>query len=103
MATRRRKVIWTKRARDSLDEAAAHVAKDSMEAALDLVERALDAVDSLTTLGEHGHIVPELDDPKVREIFVFKYRLLYEVAPSQVIVLGFIHGARDFNRWWRGE
>jgi plasmid stabilization system protein ParE len=103
MAPRRREVIWTKRARDGLDEAAAHVAEDSMEAALDLLERALDAADSLTTLSERGHIVPELDDPKVREIFVFKYRLLYEVAPSQVIVLGFIHGARDFNRWWRGE
>ena len=103
MATRRRAVIWTKRARDALDDAAAYIAEDSPDAAIDLVMRALDAADSLTTLSERGHIVPELGDQKVREIFVFKYRLLYEVAPSQVIVLGFIHGARDFNRWRRGE
>lgn len=43
MATQRREVIWTLRARDALDEAAAHIAQDSHEAAVDLVERALDA------------------------------------------------------------
>jgi plasmid stabilization system protein ParE len=47
--------------------------------------------------------VPELDDPTVREIFVYRYRLVYEVAPSQITVLSFLHGARDFNRWWHGE
>jgi plasmid stabilization system protein ParE len=43
MATQRREVIWTLRARDALDEAAVHIAQDSHEAAVDLVERALDA------------------------------------------------------------
>ena len=103
MATRRREVIWTQRARDALDEAAAYVAADSPEAAVNLVEGALDAAESLSTLSERGRIVPELNDPTVRETLVYKYRLLYEVAPAQITVLGFIHGARDFNRWWRGE
>ncbi len=103
MATRRREVIWTQRARDALDEAAAYVAQDSLETALDLIERALDAAESLGTLSERGRLVPELDDFTVREIFVYNYRLLYHVAASRVTVLGFIHGARDFNRWWRGE
>ncbi len=103
MATQRREVIWTLRSRDALDEAAAYVAQDSPETAVDLVERALDAADSLDTLSERGHIVSELDIPTVREIFVHKYRLVYEVAPSKITVIGFLHGARDFNRWWRGE
>jgi toxin ParE1/3/4 len=103
MATRRRRVIWTLRARDALDEAAAHVAEDSPEAAVNLIEQALDAAESLSTLSERGHIVRELDDPTVREIFVYKYRLLYEVAPAQVTVLGFLHGSRDFSRWWQRE
>jgi len=59
MATRRREVIWTQRARDALDEAAAYVAEDSPEAAVNLVERALDAAESLSTLSERGRIVPE--------------------------------------------
>ena len=103
MATQRREVIWTLRARGALDEAAAYIAQDSPETAVDLVERALDAAESLDTLSERGRIVPELNIRTVREIFVYKYRLVYEVFPLQVTVLGFLHGARDFNRWWRGE
>jgi toxin ParE1/3/4 len=103
MATRRREVIWTQRARDALDEAAVYVAQDSFEAAVNLIEGALDVAESLGTLSERGRLVPELDDPTIRETFVYKYRLLYQVASSQITVLGFIHGARDFNRWWRGE
>ncbi len=67
MATQRREVIWTLRARDALDEAAAYVAQDSPETAVDLVERTLDAAKSLDSLSEGGHIVPELDIPTVRE------------------------------------
>lgn len=100
MATARREVIWTQRAREALDEAATYIAQSSPQAAVDLVDRALDAADSLSTLSDRGDIVPELDDPTLREIFVGSYRLLYEVAPSHITVLGFIHGARDFNRWW---
>jgi toxin ParE1/3/4 len=103
MATSRREVIWTQRARDAVDEAAAYVAQDSPQRALQVVERALSAAESLATLSERGHIVPELNDPRVREIFVYRYRLLYEVTEFRVTVLGFLHGARDFNRWWRGE
>ena len=103
MATRRREVIWTQRARDSLDEAAAYIAQDSPQAALDLVDKALEAAASLRSLSERGRVVPEVDDPKLRETFVYKYRLLYEVSSSRVTILGFIHGAQDFNRWWRGK
>lgn len=101
MATRRREIIWTQRARDALDEAVAYVARDSTDSALDLLERALVGAQSLQTLTERGRIVPELDDPAVRELFVYRYRLIYQVSESTATVLGFLHGARDFNRWWR--
>ena len=52
MATHRREVIWTQRARDALDEAAAYVAEDSPEATVNLVERALDAAESLSTFSQ---------------------------------------------------
>jgi toxin ParE1/3/4 len=103
MATRRREVIWSRRARDGLDEAVAYIAKDSQERARDFLERALNTAESLDQFAERGRIVPELDDPYVRELFVYRYRLVYEVSDSKATILGFLHGARDFNRWWRGE
>jgi len=40
--------------------------------------------------------VPELGDAAIREIFVKQYRLIYEVASNRVIILSFLHGARQF-------
>jgi hypothetical protein len=43
-------------------------------------------------------VVPELNDPSIRELFVSSYRLIYQVSPDVVRVLAFIHSARDFTR-----
>lgn len=54
-------------------------------------------------LSERGRVVPELAHPAIREIFVGKYRLIYEVGSSRVEILAFIHGARDFGKWQNGK
>ena len=78
-----------------LDEAVAYVARDNRSAA----ERLLIAAASLDVLSERGRVVPERNHPNVRELFVHRYRLLYEVRRDEVHVLAFIHGARDLTRW----
>jgi plasmid stabilization system protein ParE len=47
-------------------------------------------------LAERARVVPEVDDPSVREVFVFRYRMLYQVAEEQVRILAVVHGAMDF-------
>jgi toxin ParE1/3/4 len=84
-----------------LDEAVGYVAADSPPAAERLLIQALAAGASLTTLSERGRRVPEIEDPNVREIFVQRYRLMYEVHPTEVQILAFLHGARDFATWQR--
>jgi len=64
-----------------------------------MLEEALGTADGLVTLAERGRVVPELDDPSIREVFVRRYRLIYEVGPDEVMILAMIHGARDFARW----
>lgn len=58
---------------------------------------------SLAELPGRGRRVPELCDPAVREIFVDRYRLIFFVEDETVTILGFLHGARDFARWQRGD
>jgi plasmid stabilization system protein ParE len=41
---------------------------------------------------------PEFAQPNLRELLVQRYRLLYEVTPSEIHILAFIHGARDLTR-----
>ena len=96
MAARVREVVWAESARDALDEVIAYIARDSRQAAVHVLEEALRAGSSLATLSERGGIVRELNDPTIRELLVFKYRLLYEVEEHRVLIVTFLHGARDF-------
>src|SRR2546428_10275662 len=87
MARRHRKVVWTKRGYSTLDEAVDYVAQDSLTAAQQLLESALDSAESLSMFGERGRIVPELQQPNVRELLIQRYRLIYEVFDAKVEIL----------------
>jgi plasmid stabilization system protein ParE len=80
-----------------LDEAVGYVAQDSRAAAERLLIEALDAASSLDVFSERGRIVPEVNQPNVRQLLVQPYRLLYEVTASEVHILAFVHGARDLT------
>jgi plasmid stabilization system protein ParE len=82
-----------------LDDAVAYVARDSRRAAEHLLTRALEVASSLDKSSERGRVVPELDAPTVREVFVQRYRLVYQVTRDEVQILAFVHGARDLTRW----
>ena len=44
-----------------------------------------------------GRIVPEMDDSKVREVFIYSYRLIYQISQSNIEILAVIHAKRDFS------
>lgn len=55
------------------------------------------AVDRLREFPESGRVVPEQDDPAVREVIVGAYRVVHEVRPDgRVEVLTVFHAARWF-------
>lgn len=81
-----------------LDDAVAYLARDSRPAAERLLIDALESASSLDAFSERGRVVPELNRSSVRELFVQRYRLLYEVMPDEVQILAFLHGARDLTR-----
>ena len=66
-----------------------------------VLEVVLGVAESLDRLSERGRVVPEIGDQSIREMFVYSYRLLYQVSEDEVRILGFLHGARDFQRWRR--
>ncbi len=75
-----RKVIWTESAWIDLEEVADYIAKDSPHYASAFVREVRDAVRSLIDLAERGRLVPEFNDPSIRELFVRSYRLIYQVT-----------------------
>jgi len=68
---------------------------------LQVLEQTLAAAYSLATLSARGHLVREINRSELREIFVFRYRLVYEVEPDVVRIVAFLHGSRDFESWRR--
>lgn len=95
---KRREVVWTPGARTDLDEIVAYIANDSPSSALAFLDAVSSKADSLSTLSERGRVVPEIGDPNVRELLIHAYRLLYEVHGNEVVVLGVLHGAREFRK-----
>ena len=75
MASRRR-VAWTSEARRTLEEVIEFVAQESPDGARRVLGQALDAAGSLETLAERGRVVPELGESAIREVFVYRYRLI---------------------------
>ena len=98
-----RKVIWSYEATEDLDALAEYIARDSSFYAAAFTHEVLDVSRSLNEFSERGRIVPELGDPKIRELLIRDYRLIYSIEQSSVVILALVHGARDLKALWEKE
>jgi len=98
-----RPVVWAESAWNDLEDVAEYIAKDSPHYAAAFVREARDAARSLVSLAERGRIVPEFNEPNIRELLVGSYRLIYQVKKQAIHIIGFIHGARDLWALWDRE
>lgn len=98
-----RRVSWTPLAREALDDILEYIARDSPTAAEKVLEVVLAAADSLSDFANRGRVVPELQRKSIREIFVYRYRLMYQVSAEEVRILAILHGAMDFEGWLNSQ
>jgi len=59
-----------------------------------VVDKILTAATDLNHFPEAGRVVPELNQPDIRERFVYSYRLIYRVEMERILVTAVIHGKR---------
>ena len=93
------RLIWSPTSLRQLDEIAEYIAIDSPRQATRVVQRILTSAERLITFPESGAVVPEFPDGGVREILVFRFRVLYRFVKDDDVVriVGVIHGARLLN------
>lgn len=91
------RVVWTEHASAQLDEAIGFIAADRPEAALEWLERLLDAGESLSELADRGRVVPEVARDDVRELIVGPYRLVYRRDEDAVVITMVLHSRRDLH------
>ncbi|HEY7318452.1 MAG TPA: type II toxin-antitoxin system RelE/ParE family toxin [Candidatus Binatia bacterium] len=90
-----REIVWTLRAIADLESIVEYIFRDSEFYATAVARELIAAARSLMTFGDRGRMVPEYEDPTVREIIVRRYRLIYRVKPQRIEVLRIIHGAQQ--------
>jgi len=87
-------VIWSQEALDDIDNIAEYISRDSAYHAQQVVERIFELSDTLPDQPESGRIVPEFNTPKIRERFLYSYRLIYELNNNTIYIIAVIHGKR---------
>lgn len=75
-----RTVRWAEAATEDLAEAAEFIARDSPVYAAALVREARAAALSLRHFADRGRVVPESNDPTIRELFIKHYRPIYQLT-----------------------
>ena len=81
------------------------ISKDSKLYAARYVKALIHSTKKLENMPRCGCIVPELDDPRFREVIYGNYRIIYRLigTDDDIEILAVIHGARDMKGAFREE
>jgi addiction module RelE/StbE family toxin len=79
---------------DDLAEIFEYIARDSPDAAASWIDRLIEKAEKAARAPRSGRVVPEAQDPDVREVFLKTYRIIYRVEQGCILVLAIIEGHR---------
>jgi plasmid stabilization system protein ParE len=68
------RILWSPQSLGDLDTIHAYIAKDSGHYAGLAISRIFSAVEQLLQFPHSGRIVPERDEPEIREVIVGRFR-----------------------------
>ena len=91
------RISWTEPALRDAEEIRAFIGKDSDIYAIRVLEKIFETVENLNEHPRLGRVVPEFGNEDIREIFVFNYRIIYNIQNDIITVLTIVHSARDLK------
>jgi toxin ParE1/3/4 len=91
------RVSWSARALRDVEAIADYIALDSPAYAKAVVKRIVNVTRTLSSFPNSGRTVPEFQDPQIREVFAYSYRVIYRLDKEDVLVVAVIHGKRDLT------
>ena len=86
------RLTWSPTARFDLREIFAYIAEDDPSAAGKFIRSVFHAVERLSSFPESGRVVPEFDDPTIREVIRRPCRIVYRIKAGS--------GAIEIARVW---
>ena len=91
------KVTWALEARQDLQAIYLFVGRESTAYADSLIETLVNAVERLSIFPYSGQMVPEQQNPNVRQVRTMGYRIFHVVEGEDVTVVGVWHSARPLR------
>ncbi len=87
-------LIWTRRAIEDVRSIRKFIAQDSPHYAELVTQRLIASVERLPALPQSGRIVPEINDPTIREVIQGSYRIVYRLIREEIHIVTVHHAAR---------
>lgn len=92
-----KRVVWSQRALADVESIAAYISSDSAAYAKVVVKKIVKLTRQLARFPQSGREVPEFQDPSLRELFAYSYRIIYKIEKDEVIITSVIHGKRNLG------
>ncbi len=92
------KIIWSPDSLADIERIADFISRDSLFYAESTVFKIFEATQNLEAYPKSGRVVPELNQDNIREVFVFQYRIIYEIVDKSIYILTVIHGKRLIDK-----
>ena len=93
-------IIWTNEATADFDDILSFLGRDSKRYAVRLRDEIYEGIEHLAEFPMIGRSVPEVDDKRLREIFVGQYRVLYYFDGTDISIISLVHMSRDLVQFW---
>jgi len=87
-------VTWTEIAIEDLSSIHQFISRDSKLYADRFIAKIIKRVDQLENFTKSGRVVPEFNNPDIRELIEANYRIIYKISTSGVSVIRIHHSAR---------
>ena len=92
-----RALVWSPEAIDDVEGIAAYIERDSPWYARAVASKLVETAETIPQYPELGRVVPEIGDPAIRERFVHRYRVIYRIEQTRILMAAVIHGRQDFG------
>lgn len=89
-------IVWSPQAIDDVESIRDFIGRDSPTYGALVAARLVDSVERLGQFPDSGRVVPEFQDPGLREVLWRNYRVVYRTSRGHVEVVTVFHGSRLF-------
>ena len=90
------RVYWSNNAIDHLDGIQRFIGLSSESHALKMIDHITRRSEQIGSFPESGRVVPEIGEPRIREVLEGPYRFVYHITSTRIEILAVLHGAQNF-------